>query len=443
MPSRWRADAGRRVTHALPWAAVAVAEGSWVTVVHAAIAVGIMGRPAGAGILLFALAAGAGLAVARRGADAPAERRNQNLLVVVGAALVGWLADGAVLAALGSGDLAAAVAANPSGVLLAVAAWRGMRYRSAADADAVVARLLGWGIPGLAIPWLFGSASPATAQAFAAEALPATLLFVAGGLTAIGLLRLDALSRAAGVEWSGRREWPLIIGGVAVLVLVLGIPAAILLDVPLGALARSVAAPFIALGGALAGAIEALLPEGPPPVSPGGPPGPGPEIGGALIGGLAVFIVLGAAVAGLAAMALVGRGAGSRRPPVVVPPDEPVEVRRIELPRPSLRLPGLRLPRRVGDRARPRTAGEAYAMVVAARAGDPATERRPSETPAGHARRLRREGRGALALDLLAADYALEHYAGTRLSDRETHRAIARWRRLRNGWSGGRGRTGR
>ncbi len=440
MRSRSRPDLGGRLVGLLPHAAIAVAEGAWINVLYAAVTIGLLRLPVALGVLPFALAAGLGIAVTRRHRAASRQGTVACLAVVVAAALLGWVADPAVRTALFAGTADAAIAANPVGLLVGLAAWRGTRYRDPESADLAVAALLAWGIPGLALPWLLGSASPVARGAFAAEALPATLLFVAAGLAAIGLLRLDAVSRAAGEEWRARREWPALIGGVVILVLVLGVPAAILLDVPVDSLFRSVVDPLTRVGGAAAGVIQGVLgglgPVGPPPPVVPGPPPPPPIVGPSWIGDLLALIdiiVLVGLVVLAVAFVIRGRHPSSGR--ASLPPPGPGEVRHLVLPTLSIHRPRLRLPRFarfVG--ARPGTAAEAYAALMEDRADDPATARRPSETPAGHARRLRAIGRGAWGLDLLAADYALERYAGRRLTLAEGRRALARWRRLRRGW---------
>jgi hypothetical protein len=228
-----------------------------------------------------------------------------------------------------------------------------------------------------------------------------------------------------------------LIAGVVAFVLLLGVPAAILLDVPLGSLFRSVVDPIARLGEAAAGVVGAVVdqlgPENPAPPPPGLQPGTAPGLS-TLLGIVAVLVgvlLLGILVLGVAALA---RGRRRGAPQESVPPPER-ETRRIILPRFALHLarPRIgRVARLVTDR--PRTAADAYATLMADRAVDPETARRPSETPATHARRLRGEGRGAWGLDLLAADYALERYRGARLSAAENRRGVARWRRLRRGW---------
>ncbi len=62
--------------------------------------------------------------------------------------------------------------------------------------------------------------------------------------------------------------------------------------------------------------------------------------------------------------------------------------------------------------------------------------REPGETPAEHAARLRGTGWGTLALDLLAADYGLVRFGGTRLSEAEDRRGIQRASLLRRRLTG-------
>ena len=431
------ADRSDRLVRVVPWIAAAVAEGAWIAVVAAGISIGVLRLDASPGVLPFAMAAGLGIAVARPTSAGTTTASAAGIIAVLAAGLLGWLADPSVRSALAAGEVPASPIAATSGLLLAFAAWRGTRHRNPDTEDLAVSSLLAWGVPGLAIPWLLGTISATTRQAFAAEALPATLVFVAAGLAAIGLLRLDAVSREAGVEWRSRRAWVALIAGVVAFVLLLGVPAAILLDVPLGSLFRSVVDPIARLGeaaaGVVAGVVDQLGPENPAPPPPGPQPGTSPGLS-TLLGIVAVLVgvlLLGILVLGVAALA---RGRRRGAPQESVPPPER-ETRRIILPRFALHLarPRIgRVARLVTDR--PRTAADAYATLMADRAVDPETARRPSETPATHARRLRGEGRGAWGLDLLAADYALERYRGARLSAAENRRGVARWRRLRRGW---------
>jgi hypothetical protein len=84
----------------------------------------------------------------------------------------------------------------------------------------------------------------------------------------------------------------------------------------------------------------------------------------------------------------------------------------------------------LGGRGAPRDAVGAYRALLEDLERHPALRRRDGETPAEHAARLRAEGHGRLALELLAADYGLVRFGGLDLTPPETRRAIARARRL-------------
>jgi hypothetical protein len=94
-------------------------------------------------------------------------------------------------------------------------------------------------------------------------------------------------------------------------------------------------------------------------------------------------------------------------------------------------IPAPRHRRRFGRRPEPADAAAAYVALVHDLDGSPDVRRAAAETPAAHAARLRADGRAALSLDLLAADYALARYGGVGLPPREDRRAVLRWRVLR------------
>jgi hypothetical protein len=114
-----------------------------------------------------------------------------------------------------------------------------------------------------------------------------------------------------------------------------------------------------------------------------------------------------------------------RRPSLI--DDAVAETRMID--RGEARRPANRPWRR--RRAAPVDAVSAYLALNEDLASQPDVQRRPAETPAAHARRLRASGHHELGLDLLVADYALARFAGVRLSPAEDRRGVARWRALR------------
>lgn len=433
MRSRLPAEVGRRLLGLLPATATAVAEGAWVAIVYAALQLGLANRPQALGLWAFIVAAGAGMVVGRRVRGRLA--RPAVVASVALAAVAGWATDPTVRDFVAGGAYDRALAGDV-GWLLGVAAWRGVRHADPASDDLVVASLLVWGVPGLAVPWLVGTATAAR-QSFVDVALPATLIFVAGGLVAVGLTRLEALGRAVGVDWRGNRTWLALLVGVVGLVVVIGTPVAFLLGASVEAMMGAILGP---LGAITAGLATVLAPVGEgigriagPLAGPGATPPSGTSPGGGPpLPSIPAWVgtILAAAVGvGLVAFALALRrlAAGGRRAARWRQPR--TEERRIALSPLAVRLPGVHLPRvRLGHRPRPRTASEAYLALLRELQADERLARLPVESPAAHARRLRAAGAGSLSFDLLAADFELERYAGARLSHAEVGRAIRRAR---------------
>lgn len=446
-----RSAAGRlgggagRLLALLPAGAAATAEGAWVAVWYAALAGSASGRSLG--LLAFAAAAATGLAVARRlhgpGSGGSSRRprlgaRIATVALVLGAAALGFLAErspgasgvdwlGGVAAGLARGEV--------HGLLLGLALWRGTRHADAERDDLVTAGLVGWGTPLLAVPWLIGGLRPA--PGFAEAALLGTLTFVAAGLVAIGLTRLEALDRSVGLDWRRNRAWLVllvsIVGGAALL----AVPAALIVGASVAAIGAALAGPAVAVvdgAGRALGGVRDLIGFGRGLGGPGGiaevgtaPSGGGglPDLSlpGAVVGPAAVVFGLLLVVAAYRLYLRTRDGRPSPEPPPVL------EEHRFRLPRPRLGLtrPGLGFDLHRRRPRRPRTATEAYLGLVE-RLGSGPIGRRPSESPTGHARRLRLEGSGSFRFDLLAADVALERFAGRRLSEGELRRALDRAR---------------
>ena len=100
-------------------------------------------------------------------------------------------------------------------------------------------------------------------------------------------------------------------------------------------------------------------------------------------------------------------------------------------PRLNLHLPRLAIVPHVGLPRRPASAAEAYLALLDELAGRGEMGRRPAETPQAHAQRGGTLGLPRRPLGLLAADYELTVYGRAAISERETARAIGRWRQLR------------
>src|SRR5512143_1262204 len=408
-PSPSQADFGRWLLGLLPSTATAIAEGAWIAVVYGALQFGISGRAGALGPWAFIVIAASGMFLVR---VAPSGPKHDGAVIglVIATAAAGWLSDPAVRAVAADGRFDALATAG-SGWLLGLAAWRGTRHRDPLTDDTVVGSLLAWIVPGLAIPWLLGSGS-SQHQAFVDAALPATLLFVAAGLIAVGLTRLEALGQLVGVDWRRNRAWVALLVGVVALMTLVAMPAAWLLDASAETSARTLLGPAVAAAdvvGAIAAPIEdaigGFLPGG-SSAQPVYPPGGGPR--STLAIWIEAFVLSGLLVVLVGVLLVFYRIVTSE--PRSGPPPPELQERQTVLSPP---LPGglgwMRLPRIAFRRESvPRTASQAYLAILDRLEGDERLRRAPSESPAAHARRLRAMGAGSLSLDLLAADFALE-----------------------------------
>lgn len=398
----------RRLVPVLPLVAVAVSEAGWIAVLGALAGVA-GGATVPAGPWTLAAVVLVAMLVARRSRRAAA-------ILVPGAALAAW--------AVTTGTAGPGPGLAPAG-LAALASWRGSRHADPASDDVIASDLLRFGLPGLAVPWLVGTAAMGAGRvAFMTEALPATLLFVAGSLAAVGLTRLEVLGRESGLDWTRNRAWLVLLAAVLVALVALAVPASLLLGLRPADALRDVLAPAALVAGAAAGVLRAVgdalagaVPSLPLPSLPVVPSFDPPW--------WLVAAGAGAAVAcGLAAIfwvAIASRGPRVRR---VGWRDAPAPDRAIEF---SVALPRIefrpRLPRAL-RRRRPRTATEAYLAALTHLEIAPAFARLPAESPRRHAARV--AGAVGWRLRLLAADYELERYARRRLPAAELRRALAR-----------------
>jgi Domain of unknown function (DUF4129) len=442
---RWQDRLGSLVAPAL----AGTVEGAWVAVFYAAWQIGLGHRAPVLGPLTLAVAAWAGLWWIRSGLERDIEVVGLAGLVVAGAAL-GVLSDPTALGAFLSGDPGVALARHSAGLLAGVAVLRGARHRDPALDDVVVGNLLTWGLPSLALPWILGTLLEAPWRVeFISLAFPATLLLVTAGLLAVGLARLDALAAEVGIDGGRRSRWIGVAVGVLGLMALIAVPAALVLGAPLGSvvdglfgplasLAGLALLPFFVLAVPLLTALELVplhqLQPGPSssrtsPVGPLGSASAGDPI-------IVIAVIVLAAAALLIAAALVAGWGPRRRRRIRAGAGEAtlVEERTPALPPAGFGLPHWRieLPRRPGP---PRDASGAYLAWLRDLGARPEVARRAAESPAAHARRVRREAGMPGAAGLLAADFELERYGGRTLGGLETRRALARWRRLRR-WTG-------
>jgi hypothetical protein len=429
-------------------AAQALAEGSWLAVVYAALQAAT-GQFPWIGPLEFGVMAGAGMAWGRRRRwRSPAVEALGLPLLALAAGGFGWLLDPVVRGNLAIGAPIAALSLHGAGWLGAIAFWRGEVHRSREDDDVIQDRLLRWALPGLAIPWLVGHAASqgAIEEAFTSAAFVGTVFFIGSAFTAMGLSRLEAVRVATGSDWRSNRSWVVLVVGIAAILTVLAAPAAAFLGVPAEALLAAVVGPIgtllfvlvllftpvILLGALLADLVQPLLPEGfglgqiQPPTANFDPREAANNwpsiIFYVILGSLLVFelFVLG--------VMLWMRRQERRRMRALA--SEAFEERSIVIPPAAAEAPAPS-PRRRSPLPLDDPAG-AYLAALASLDRDGRWARRANETPAAHTERARSEGLEAGAFARLAAAYQLVRYGGQPLTERERRRSSPRLRSLRS-----------
>jgi hypothetical protein len=427
----------------IPLALAIVAEAAWISVVAGLLQEYALRGPA-LGIAAFSAFVAVGVLAARLlGARLGARWPLVALALMVVAGCIGWLASAEARTALTEVGLGHGLAVHPGGWLAGVAVLRGFAHARPAVVEQTLARLLSVGIPGMALAaFAGGMVAEPWRGLFLAEALVAAIAFATCATLSLAMARLTAIGAASGFDWRRNPAW------VGLLVVLVAVTAA--LAVPVSSVAGPLISllvglsigPFILIGfvigfdrrairilAAFVGAALVLVAvltlignaaQPAPAVGgvsapPAAPPEPGQEIA---IG--AALIVLAAIVATVILAKLWMRR-------VAVTEGAVAETRTID--RGDGRRPGRATRRR--RRSTPVDAITAYVALDEDLAGQAELRRQPAETPAEHAHRLRAGGRRELAMDLLAADYALARFAGIELSPLENRRAVARWRALR------------
>ncbi|MDP1828772.1 MAG: DUF4129 domain-containing protein, partial [Archangium sp.] len=365
-----------------------------------------------------------------------------------------------ILAADGTGDLGAALAANPAGWLASVAFIRGVAHARLPADPRRIATVLAAGIPGLAVLALLGGmvTEPWRSQ-FLADAQVQVTVFLAAAVPALALARLTLVGPAAAVDWRRNPAWlglvAALLVGAATIATWLSVVAGPSISTVLGVVfvplllaglvagfdRRAVGILLISVFGAavLAASIQLFgAVGGVDPGAAGGvaDTGSDPETGTQValgVLGLVLLLAIGAVLV-LARLWL-------RRSPAASPDGD--ETRVIDHGGEGSGRPRRRRGRTLfGRRTTPHDAVAAYRALLEDLEDQPAVRRVAGETPAEHARRLRGEGTGALGLDLLAADYGLARYGGVRLSLAEERRAVARWSSMRRRLRAAAGRGG-
>jgi hypothetical protein len=446
---------GARGLNQVPTALLIAAEGFWIGILYSLLQIESR-EPATLGPLVFAVGAAAGALSGRHGPRSAGSRWPLVATLLVGlAAVIGWMLSGQTRAELLSAYPAAALSAHPGGWLMGLAFLRGVSI-STADRDAAPAgSLVVVGIPAIALAYaLANTMDQPRLAAFAADAHPDTILFVACGLVGLALVRIRWLGAISLVSWNTNRAW---LGLLVVLVtgmLLIAVPTSLTIAPVVMLMVALLPLPLFAAGliigvdwrlfrtiismiaFAVVGVAFVVVILGRTSSSEQGAVGGAPVSGTQtdqtwliVVGWLVLVVVLAVAVA--IVVLLWTRQASTRL-------EDAGEERTIDRgperqrQRSSIRS---RQPRRWGT---PQDAVEAYLAALGLLASDDDLRRRPGETPGEHVRRLRSlEPPAATApsiarpLALLAADFELLRFADRALTPAEHRRGLERWGAIR------------
>ena len=435
---------------ALPLVLVALAEAAWISVVAGLVQeFALQSRSVALPVLLGFVAVGvvtSQLLGPRLGERWPFAA----LGIAFAGGVAGWLVPGEVRAALAAGDLRLAMSTNPGGWLAGFAVVRGFAHADRPLEEATVARLLAYGMPGLAFTAALGGmvAEPWRSQ-FLRDALGASIVYAAAGTLGLAFVRLGTEGHAT-LGWRRNPVWAVLLCVLIAGAIWIAIPGASMTGTLLAWLVGLAIAPLLVLGliatfqarnrrlVAVTFAIAAVIvmivqivkPAPPGGGGSGGAGGPASDV----LGQLDPVVAVGLGGIGLLLFALVVLVLARLWMRTAEAPSGDVgETRSIDVSPVTREHPAAqrRHRRRATD---PHDAVTAYTALIADIAANPDVGREDAETPLAHARRMRESGRTgppALALDLLAADYALARFGGRSLTAVEDRRAVGRWRRLR------------
>jgi hypothetical protein len=426
-----------------------IAEGAWISV-PAAFLQAAAREPAWLGPAGFSIAVAVGWLLARSAGDDPESRWASlaPVIVAVGAVL-GWLASGDVVRALGTGDVGSALGRNPGGWLVGLAVLRGVAHARRGASEDALTRLASVATPGLAIPVLIGGVMPEPQRTiFLDQATLAVVLFLVCVTLALALRRMASIAERSGFDWRRNRAWLLLLTTLVVAVTLIAVPssgtigrviqvAIALLFAPALIIATIASIPrvtrrmLLVLGAILVAGLVIIyaLPQRPfipDEIATGG------TAGSETADNTTVYLVLGALLLAAIALLIVAlvrlwMREIERHGETDVPEERFID-RGEAVVRPARRIGRPRW--RPNRRDEPTTAAGAYLALLRDIEGVGGVRREAAETPSGHARRLRANGTGAIGLDLLAADYVLERWAGRALTADEDRRGVERWRML-------------
>jgi hypothetical protein len=432
------------VERALALVAAATLEAAWLTLAYVAVQ-WLTDAPAlHFGLVTFAAAAAFGLLLARALREWDRSRFAAALVgSTVIAAIIGMFFIG--IPATPPGSAPPIFAAHAGGWLLGLAVWRGTLHAELGDEAELSESVMRGAAPGLIVFWVIATASGMVSSVeFTAPAFVATIALIGAGLLSLGLARLANLE-VEQMDRGARRRWVALLLSISGLVLLIAVPVAAVLGVPVSSSIEAVAGPvapliieallllavpFALLAQLLSDFVRTFLrPQSAVPAPtplPGATASPGPisdlPAGVLDLSWLGIVALIALVAVALMVAAALARPPGSPRRARALDEERAAEPLDIQLP---LRLPVVRLPRLRGRE--PRTASDAYRYALVALAGT-ADARLPGETPREHAARVGTEQ--AADLRRLAVDYQLVSFAGSELTPAEERRAVGRWRRI-------------
>lgn len=305
----------------------------------------------------------------------------------------------------------------------------------------------------LAVGWAYTSfvARPELWLSFAIAAMWGTWMYLSGSMVGIGLARLGVL-HAEVSDTRQRRAWRWLVIGVGFAIVPISVPVAVLAGIPLGEIVSPVVGPLqsiLSLVAYLFAFIVWILSIIQPVAGPlselfdqlGRRATSVPQDADAAHG-LATIAAALISFLTLLLIALAIYFAARRLLTRRQTPDAEADPAFTDIER-AIVLPAAPIPRSTRRRrrlGRPRDAVGAYLSAIDALNGYGELARKPVETPAAHASRLRRLAEvGGVDLARLAATYQLARYGARTITHLENVRAVGRFQRFRRALRASRG----
>ena len=232
-------------------------EAAWIALLYTLVGSLALGVPGPLSIVAFAGAALVGSGYARWAAqDERRPYRTPLAVLVVSAALVGWLVPlGARTTHLVDAPMAV-FGAHPGGILLGLAVLRGSAHVKPEDDERIAEIALGPGLGFVALVWAMLTISGGTQQGSTVDAaFAATITYATAALLSMGLARVIGL-HDAGEVGAGRRTWIGVLVAVVAVMLAVAMPLALVVGVPLDQAIRGTLGP---IGDLLVPIVSVLL----------------------------------------------------------------------------------------------------------------------------------------------------------------------------------------